>query len=214
MAQIFPRAANSIAVGSIIGLAALAVVLLGGMSAFFYSSYVTGVGEIREQPVPFSHAHHAGGEGFDCRYCHTSVEKEAFAGMPSTHTCMTCHSQIWKDAPMLQPVRDSLRTDQPVEWTRLHDLSDFVYFNHSIHVNKGVGCSTCHGRVDQMQLTFKNETLYMQWCINCHRNPEKILRPKSEIFNMAWEPPLDQEKRGAELRTEYGIPATRLLTSC
>jgi hypothetical protein len=214
MAQIFPRAANSIAVGSIIGLGALAVVLLGGMSAFFYSGYVTGVGEVREQPVPFSHAHHAGGEGLDCRYCHTSVEKEAFAGMPSTRTCMTCHSQIWKEAPILQPVRDSLRTDQSLEWTRLHDLSDFVYFNHSIHVNKGVGCSTCHGRVDRMQLAFKNETLYMQWCINCHRNPEKILRPADQIFNMAWEPPADQEFEGKRLRDEYRIPNTYLLTSC
>jgi hypothetical protein len=214
MAQIFPRAANSIAVGSIIGLGALAVVLLGGMSAFFYSGYVTGVGEVREQPVPFSHAHHAGGEGLDCRYCHTSVEKEAFAGMPSTRTCMTCHSQIWKEAPILQPVRDSLRTDQSLEWTRLHDLSDFVYFNHSIHVNKGVGCSTCHGRVDHMQLAFKNETLYMQWCINCHRNPEKILRPADQIFNMAWEPPANQNVEGARLREEYNIPRTSLLTSC
>jgi hypothetical protein len=214
MAQTFPRAANSIAVGSILGLGALAVVLLGGMSGFFYSSYVTGVGEVREQPIPFSHAHHAGGEGLDCRYCHTSVEKEAFAGMPATRTCMTCHSQIWKDAPILQPVRDSLRTDRSLEWTRLHDLSDFVYFNHSIHVNKGVGCSTCHGRVDQMQIAFKNATLYMQWCINCHRNPEQILRPADQIFNMAWEPPANQEAEGQRLRQEYHLQNTRLLTSC
>lgn len=214
MAQIFPRAANSIAIGSIVGLGLVAVLALGGMSAFFYSSYVTGIGVVREQPVPFSHAHHVGGEGIDCRYCHTSVEKEAFAGMPSTRTCMTCHSQIWKDAPILEPVRDSLRTDRSLEWTRLHDLSDFVYFNHSIHVNKGVGCSSCHGRIDQMQLAFKTETLYMQWCINCHRNPEKILRPREEIFNMAWEPPSNQSARGAQLRQEYNIPTTQLLTSC
>ncbi len=214
MAQIFPRAANSIAIASIVGLGLVAVLALGGMSAFFYSSYVTGIGVVREQPVPFSHAHHVGGEGIDCRYCHTSVEKEASAGMPSTRTCMTCHSQIWKDAPILEPVRDSLRTDRSLEWTRLHDLSDFVYFNHSIHVNKGVGCSSCHGRIDQMQLAFKTETLYMQWCINCHRNPEKILRPREEIFNMAWEPPANQGARGAQLRQEYNIPTTQLLTSC
>jgi len=215
MAQIFPRAANSIALGSIVGLGTLVVVLIGGMAAFFYSAFVTRVGVVREQPIPFSHAHHVGGEGFDCRYCHSTVEKEAFAGIPTTRTCMTCHSQIWKDAPVLEPARESLRTDRSIEWTRVHDLADFVYFNHSIHVNKGVGCSTCHGRVDQMQLTFKNETLYMQWCINCHRNPEKILRNPDQIFNMAWEPPANQAREGERLsRDVYHLQPTRLLTSC
>lgn len=214
MAQLFPRAANSIAKASIVGGLLLAVTALGGMAAFFYSGPVTGVNEVRAQPVPFSHAHHVGGAGIDCRYCHTTVEKEASAGMPSTRTCMTCHSQLWKDAPVLEPVRESFRTDRPIPWTRVHDLPDFAYFNHSIHVNKGVGCSTCHGRLDQMQLTFKTQTLYMQWCINCHRNPEKILRPKDQIFNLAWEPPLDQDVQGARLRDEYRIPNQRLLTSC
>jgi len=215
MAQLFPRAANQIAYSSIIGAGLLVGALLAASVGFWYSGLITRVGVVREQPIPFSHAHHVGGEGFDCRYCHTSVEKEAFAGIPSTHTCMTCHSQIWKDAPVLQPARDSLRTDRSIEWTRVHDLSDFAYFNHSIHVNKGVGCSSCHGRIDEMQLTFKVNTLYMQWCINCHRNPEKVLRPKDQIFNMAWEAPADQlTVQGPKLRKEYQIQPTSLLTSC
>ena len=214
MAQLFPRAANSIAKASIVVGLLVVTTVLGGMVAFFYSAPVTGVKVVRAQPVPFSHAHHVGGAGIDCRYCHTTVEKEAMAGIPPTRTCMTCHSQLWKDAPVLEPVRESFRTDRPIPWVRVHDTPDFAYFNHSIHVNKGVGCSTCHGRVDQMQLTFKTETLYMQWCINCHRNPEKVLRPKDQIYNLAWEPPLDQDVQGARLAREYGIPKTRLLTSC
>lgn len=214
MAQIFPSSANNIARASlIVGLAAVAAIL-GGMSAFFYSSYVTRVGDVRAQPVPFSHNHHAGGVGLDCRYCHASVETEAFAGIPPTKTCMTCHSQIWKDAPMLAPVRDSLKTDKSLVWERVHDLADFAYFNHSIHITKGVGCSTCHGRVDQMQLMFKTQTLYMAWCINCHRNPEKVLREQKDIFNTAWEPGPNQEVLGAQLRKDYNIPTTALLTSC
>jgi hypothetical protein len=178
------------------------------------SAYVTEVHTARVQPVPFSHKHHVGGEGFDCRYCHTSVETSAFAGIPPTRTCMNCHSQIWADSPMLEPVRESFKTGKPLEWTRVHDLPEFVYFNHSIHVNKGVGCSTCHGRIDLMPLTWQENTLQMEWCVNCHRDPTQVLRPREEVFNMAWQPPADQASRGAKLAKQYGIQPTQVLISC
>src|ERR687887_2196966 len=154
------------------------------------------VGEPVEQPIPFSHKHHVGDDGIDCRYCHTSVEKSSFAGLPPTQTCMNCHSQIWSQSPMLEPVRQSAQTGQPLQWNRVHVLGDFVYFDHSIHVQKGIGCSTCHGRIDEMPLTWKAESLQMSWCLECHRNPERFVRPKDQVFNMAWQPPANQEEVG------------------
>jgi hypothetical protein len=152
--------------------------------------------------------------GIDCRYCHTSVEKAAFAGIPPTKTCMNCHSQIWAQSPYLEPVRESFRTDRSLEWTRVNDLPDFVYFDHSIHVNKGVGCETCHGRVDEMPLMYQAATLQMRWCLDCHRNPEKYLRPKEQVFTMGWQPPVDQAVLGARLKREYHIRDEFVLTSC
>ena len=137
------------------------------------SSWVTAQNEFVEQPVQFSHAHHVGGDGLDCRYCHTSVEKSSFAGIPPTKTCMNCHSQLWTNAPILEPVRASFRNDAPLTWIRVNDLPDFVYFNHQIHVRQGVGCATCHGRVDKMPLTYQAQSLLMEWCLDCHRAPEK-----------------------------------------
>jgi hypothetical protein len=164
--------------------------------------------------VPFSHKHHVGDDGIDCRYCHTSVEKSSFAGLPSTHVCMTCHSQLWNEAPLLAPVRRSLTAGRPLFWNRVNDLPDFVFFNHSIHVNKGVGCSTCHGAVDQMPLTWRTQTLYMKWCLECHRNPQNYLRPRAEIYNLHWQPPPDQEKQGRRLLDQYQIDTTGRLTNC
>jgi hypothetical protein len=152
--------------------------------------------------------------GVDCRYCHTSVETAAFAGIPPTKTCMNCHSQLFSDSPYLEPVFESWRTGRPIRWQRVHDLPDFVYFNHSIHVNKGVGCADCHGRIDLMPQTHQVAPLQMEWCLNCHRNPERVLRPADEIFNLAWTPPDDQQARGAELARQYGTPSEALLTSC
>ena len=146
MAQIFHRSTNTLSKLSIFGALFFLVAVLWLLAEINRSSYVTEAGVVREQPVPFSHKHHVSGIGIDCRYCHTSVEKAAFAGIPPTKTCMNCHSQIWADSPMLEPVRQSLRTGRPIEWIRVHDLPDFVYFDHSIHVNKGIGCVTCHGR--------------------------------------------------------------------
>jgi hypothetical protein len=189
--------------------------LLGGtVAALHTSGYNTNQGVFIDQPIQFSHAHHVGGMGIDCRYCHSSVEDAAFAGIPPTKTCMNCHSQIWVDAPILEPVRASFRDNTPLEWTRVHDLPDFVYFNHSIHVAKGVGCATCHGPVDKMPLMYQHATLTMKWCLDCHRNPEPNLRPREEVFNMNWQPPADDPELGARLIRDYKIGSVDQLTSC
>jgi hypothetical protein len=204
MAQIFHSSANTIARLSIIGGVVLVAGALVTLDQITRSPYTTEVGVARAQPVPFSHKHHAN-MGIDCRYCHTSVEDAAFAGIPPTKTCMNCHSQIFSDAPMLEPVRESWRTGESLQWNRVHDLPQFAYFDHSIHVAKGIGCSTCHGRVDEMPLVYKSNTLYMQWCLECHRAPEKFVRPKDKIFDMAWTPPANQREVGLELVREYKI---------
>jgi Cytochrome c7 and related cytochrome c/Class III cytochrome C family len=177
------------------------------------SSYATEADVPREQPVQFSHRHHVSGLGIDCRYCHTTVETSAFAGIPSTSTCMNCHSQIWTDSPMLEPVRESYRSGRPLRWTRVHNLANFVYFDHSIHVNKGVGCVTCHGRVDLMPLTWQARSLLMEWCLECHRNPELYVRPREHVFEMDWTPPAPQQELGAELVRKYNIQV-RQITDC
>jgi hypothetical protein len=209
--QIFHRSANSIAKVSIVG----GVLLLGAVIALAYTidrgSYITDVRVVKAQPVPFSHKHHVLDDGIDCRYCHTSVETSARAGLPATEICMSCHSQIWTNAAVLEPVRESWRTGQSIEWTRVHDLPDFVYFNHSIHLNKGIGCSTCHGEVQNIAFMYKQNTLYMNWCLECHRNPEKYIRPRSEVFNTAYQTPANQAELGKKLVAEYHVQS---LTDC
>lgn len=211
MAQLFHRGANALAKASII----FGVLILAGTSwglyALYHSEYVNRVNAPQQQPVMFSHKHHVSGLGLDCRYCHTSVETSASAGIPPTETCMTCHSQVWTEAPILEPVRASFRDNQPLQWVRVHDLPDFVYFNHSIHIKKGMGCSTCHGQVDQMPLMMQVNTLYMGWCLDCHRNPENFVRPREQVFNMEWKTPANQSEVGRKLVTEYDIQS---LTSC
>lgn len=214
MPQIFSRTANIVSKTSIAAVGLLVVVLGGVLWAVMMSPYYTNVNITREQPVPFSHKHHAGELGIDCRYCHTSVEKSSFAGVPPTQTCMTCHSQIWTNAPMLEPVRASYRTDKSISWTRVNALPDYVYFNHSIHVAKGVGCTTCHGPIAQMPLTYKANTLYMGWCLDCHRQPEKYLRPKSEVFNPNYVEPANQLELGAQLVKDYKIIPLKERQSC
>ena len=189
MAQIFHRSANTIARASIIAVVVVVSVVLWAALEMQRSPYATYQDIAQAQPVPFSHQHHVAGDGIDCRYCHTSVENSSFAGIPPTKTCMNCHSQIWTNAPMLEPVRESYRTGKSLEWTRVNYLPDYVYFNHEIHVNKGIGCASCHGRVDEMPLMYQQNTLQMEWCLNCHRNPAVNLRPTSEIYNMAWAGP-------------------------
>jgi hypothetical protein len=210
MTQIFHPSTNTISRVSIFGALFFGLALLFIVYMIFRSPYVTGVNVVVDQPVPFSHEHHVRGLGIDCRYCHTSVEKSSFAGIPPTETCMTCHSQIWTDSPMLAPVRMSMRTNTPIRWNRVHDLPDYAFFNHSIHVQKGVGCVSCHGQVDQMPMTWKAEPMTMEWCLSCHRNPENHLRPRSEVFNMNWVPPKDQVSQGRKLIEEHQIPVRRL----
>jgi hypothetical protein len=209
MGQIFHPSANTIAKASIlVGLIAVAA-LLGLGDALQRSSYTTRVGAARAQPVPFSHKHHVS-LGIDCRYCHTTVEDTATANIPPTRVCMNCHSQIWTDADVLEPVRQSWATGESLEWTRVHDLPQFAYFDHSIHINKGVGCSTCHGRVDQMPLVSAQNTLYMGWCLDCHREPEKFLRPLEDVFDMTYEPPANQLELGRQLLKEYEIDTSNM----
>src|SRR5437016_9808926 len=163
MAQIFHRSTNTISRATIFGAVFIVAFLFWAAAQVQRSPYVTYAGVVRPQPVPFSHQHHVAGLGIDCRYCHTSVEESSFAGIPPTETCMNCHREIWKDSPMLEAVRESYRSGRPLEWIRVHDLPDFVYFDHSIHVAKGVGCASCHGRVDDMPLTWRVATLHMAW---------------------------------------------------
>ena len=211
MSQIFPRRANTIARLGIAAVIALAGGLLILLVTVGRSPWMTGAHVARSQPVPFSHERHVAGNDIDCRYCHTSVETSSFAGIPSTRTCMNCHSQIAADKPSLDLVRASFRTGRSLEWTRVHDLPDFVYFNHGIHVHKGVGCSTCHGRVDRMPVMMQEPSLQMEWCLECHRNPERYVRPREAVFRMDYVAPPDQLELGRRLVGEYHI---QTLTSC
>jgi hypothetical protein len=193
MAQVFDRSSNALARASLV-LTGLIVIALGvALDQLQRSPWVTRQGQRPDQPVPFSHKHHVEGLGLQCQYCHVSVEKSSYAGIPPTKTCMNCHSQIWTNAQLLEPVRDSWATGKSINWIRVHDLPDYVYFNHEIHVNKGIGCASCHGRVDEMPLMYEENTLQMEWCLNCHRNPAKNLRPTSEIYNMAWAGPSENK---------------------
>jgi len=227
MSQIFTRSANAVARMSLAGGLGLAVFVGWLLFTLMSSSWVTKQNEFVEQPIQFSHAHHVGGVGLDCRYCHTSVEKSSFAGIPPTKTCINCHQQIWLNAPILEPVRASWRDNKNLEWIRVNDLPDFVYFNHQIHVRQGVGCATCHGRVDKMPLTYQAQPLLMGWCLDCHRAPEKYLRPREEVFNMAYEQPREDNKvrvgseefgsqaeLGAKLVKQYNISTGGHLTTC
>jgi hypothetical protein len=214
MPQIFHRSANTLSKLSLAGLLIVVGSLIFTAILVARSNYVTRAHEFIEQPVQFSHRHHVKDDGIDCRYCHTSVETSPFAGIPPTKTCMNCHSQIWSQAPILEPIRASFREDRPVRWVRVHDLPDFVYFNHSIHVKKGMGCETCHGRIDEMPLTLQQNTLQMEWCVNCHRNPENYVRPRSEIYTMGYKPSEPQSVIGARLVKEYGIRGNTSCSTC
>ncbi len=211
MPQIFHRSANTISRVSIFGAVFFIALLFGVLDAMNRSSWVTGAHVPKEQPIQFSHERHVAGNGIDCRYCHTSVEDSSFAGIPPTKTCMNCHAQIFSTSPYLEPVRQSFRTDQSIRWIRVHDLPDFVYFNHSIHIHKGIGCTTCHGQVDRMPLIWQENSLQMEWCLDCHRNPERYVRPRDQVFSVAYVQPDDQLELGRRLVAEYQI---QKLTSC
>ena len=212
--QIFHRSANTISKVSIFGALFIVAGLIWLVMTFNRSSYVTGAQVVREQPVQFSHQHHVQTVGLDCRYCHTSAETSAFAGIPPSKTCMNCHSQIWSTSPYLEPVRASVREDRSLRWRRVHDLPDFAYFNHSVHVKKGVGCETCHGRVDQMPLMLQEKSLQMEWCVECHRAPAKYLRPRSEIYTMGYRPAEAQSVLGPRLVREYHVNPRTSCSAC
>ena len=214
MAQIFHRSTNAVSRFTIFGGLALVVFVTLVWAGVISAPYFTEQDVVREQPVQFSHDHHVSGLGIDCRYCHTTVERTAFAGVPPTEICMNCHKQVWATSPTLEPVRASLRENHPILWIRVNNVPDFVYFDHSIHIHKGVGCETCHGRIDQMPLTYKAESLHMEWCLDCHRTPEKYLRPREEVFTMGWQPPIPQEQLGPELVERYGVDSSWKLTNC
>ena len=211
MSQIFHPSTNTIARVSIFGLLFFVAFLGWLVMAVDRSSAVTRQNQVIEQPVPFSHDHHVGEVGLDCRYCHSAVEKSASAGMPSTATCMGCHSVLFAEEPILEPVRASFRDSRPIEWNRVYDLPDFAYFNHSIHVAKGMGCTTCHGDIGKMPLTWKASSLQMEWCLECHRDPARFVRPRSEVFNPDWDPASLSAPERAALITEYRIQSK---TSC
>ncbi|SHF54406.1 quinol:cytochrome c oxidoreductase pentaheme cytochrome subunit [Modicisalibacter ilicicola DSM 19980] len=212
MAALFGPRANSLAIVMIVGVLTLAVLFAVAAYLFYRSPYQTAVGYAPEQPVPFSHRHHVGGLGIDCQYCHASAETSDFAGIPATHTCMTCHSREWTNAEMLAPVRQSLAREEPLRWVRVHNLADYVYFSHRAHVNNGVGCESCHGRVDRMPLMVQRKPLTMQWCLECHRNPAPELRPENRITAMGYVP-AEEGIAGSELIEHYGTPLDRL-TEC
>src|SRR6202040_1282452 len=227
MPQIFDRSSNALARMSLI-LTGLIVIALGvTLDQLQRSPWVTRQGQRADQPVPFSHKHHVMGLGIQCQYCHTSVERSSYAGIPPTKTCMNCHSQIWTNAQLLEPVRASYRSGESLQWTRVNQLPDFVFFNHSIHVNKGVGCNTCHGPVDQMPLMYQQNTLQMEWCLNCHRAPQNNLRPRDQVFNMRYRQPTtahpvtvdgqtytDQATLGKDLVEKYKVRSVLDITSC
>jgi len=214
MSQTFYPSTNTISRFTVFGSVFFLTFLAWIGGTLIYSDYSTSAHVTHEQPVQFSHEHHVGGLGIDCRYCHTSVEESSFAGIPPTQTCMNCHSQIWANSPYLEPVRKSWQTGKPIVWARVHNLQDFAYFNHSIHVNKGVGCVSCHGRVDQMPLLVQEHSLLMSWCLDCHRHPERVLRPREAVFSMDWQPPTDQLTLGRQLIKDYHIRSVEELTSC
>jgi hypothetical protein len=210
MAQIFHRSTNTLSRVTIYGAVFIAGFVFWVIGGIVRSPYATDQGVTRVQPVPFSHQHHVAGLGIDCRYCHTSVETSWFAGIPPTSTCMNCHAQIWTSADMLAPVRNSFSTGTPLVWQRVHRLPDFIHFNHSIHVAKGIGCATCHGRTDRMALTYQAAPLTMQWCLDCHRAPQKYIRPREQVFNMGYVAK-NQDVDGPRLVKLYNVQS---LTSC
>jgi Cytochrome c7 and related cytochrome c len=212
MAAVFRPSANLWAALTLLVVMAAGAGAVGWWWFWPRTDYARHVGLPVEQPVPFSHEHHVAGLGIDCRFCHTSVEVSSNAGLPPSYTCMTCHSQIWTNAEILAPVRESLADNKPIAWNRINDLPDYVYFNHSIHIAKGIGCSSCHGEVDRMPLSYKAKTLTMQFCLDCHRNPAPHLRPKDEIYNTGWRRTTATPSPGA-LMAEYHIGG-RNLTDC
>ena len=210
MAQTFHPSMNTIARVSIFGAVFIGTAILSLPMILMRTPYMTEVGVVRDQPVPFSHKHHVGDIGLDCRYCHTSVEESSFAGIPPTKTCMNCHSQLFTDSAMLEPVRDSMQTGKPLQWTRVHDVPDYAYFNHSIHIHKGIACTKCHGQVNEMPLMWREKSLHMGWCLECHQQPELYVGKRADVFKMTGVAPVTPTE-AQKLVAEYDVKSK---TSC
>lgn len=214
MAQLFHPSLNTVCKSLPFAVIFLVAAAAWGDWMWFGSSWSTNQGRYVDQPVPFSHEHHVRGLGLDCRYCHTTVETSNYAGLPPTKTCMSCHSEIWRDAPILQPVRDSWSHNQPMRWNRVNNLPGYVFFNHSAHIQHGIGCSSCHGNVELLPLMLQQAPLQMAWCLGCHRNPEMFLRPRDQIFNTAYQFPANQAEVGQRLANQYHIMSTQMMQTC
>jgi hypothetical protein len=214
MPPIFPPRSNAIARISILGVLILLAAVVGFLVWYTHSPVFNKVGVAVPQPVPFPHGFHVSAVGLDCRYCHESVEKSSYAGMPPTETCMSCHSQVKTESALLKPIRDSWASGKSVEWNRVNSVPDYAFFNHSIHINKGVGCESCHGRTDQQTTAVKANTFYMAWCLECHRNPAKYIRPRDQVYTMGYKPSEDQATLGARLVKEYNIQPSKVLLEC
>ena len=211
MSKIFPKSANALPLQILIFLGILGGVATAGINYYATPKY-TRVGYQPVQPVPFEHSLHAGQLGIDCRYCHSTVEDSSHAAIPPAQTCMNCHSKVWTTSPKLAPIRESYQTGKAVEWVKVHDLPDYAYFNHSAHVTRGIGCVSCHGRVDQMEKVYQHEPLSMGWCLDCHRNPEPNLRPVEEVTNMTWAQPTPEF--GKEFREKNHIAPPTDCSTC
>lgn len=215
MANIFPRWSNLLPIKLTICATVLGIALVAGCWYYFTPKY-TRVGYMPVQPVPFSHDIHVSQLGLDCRYCHSFVEVAAHSNVPNTQTCMNCHSQVQKENPKLKPVHDSWNTGKPIEWVQIHKTPDYVYFNHSVHVNRGVSCFSCHGPVNHMAVVYHHEPHSMGWCLECHRAPENKLRPPSEVFNLDWTPPAGttQKEIGLELKNAWKVNPPQNCAGC
>lgn len=199
--QIFPRTLNYLPlVGAIVAAIGGGVLTFGIW--YYFSPKSLQVGYTPEQPIEYSHRLHAGELGIDCRYCHSSVERSQEAQIPPTQTCMGCHAVVKPDSPLLEPLRESWESGEPIEWVRVHKLPEHAYFDHSIHVTAGVGCVSCHGRVDQMDVVTVVEPLAMGWCLECHRDPGPSIRPRDRVTDMDWEP---SEEEGQRLLAQAGL---------
>jgi len=216
---LFPRWTNTVSRLSGVMLLALPAVAIAGLMIVVRSTWGTKQDREVVQPVEFDHRHHVGDEGIDCRYCHYTVEKSPYPGLPATTMCMSCHAQVWNKSPLLGLVREYYFKDKPIPWNSVHNLPDFVYFNHSIHVNKGIGCESCHGRVDHMPLMWRENSLNMEWCLACHRHPEQFVRPRDKVFAMGFtpesaDPPTTQEELAARLIPEYHVKSFTNCSTC
>lgn len=212
MGALFSPRSNTLIRGAILCLAVLGAGVPLLLMWWVRTPQVTGQGHAVEQPIPlFSHQIHVTGLQIDCRYCHSAAERSATAGMPSSATCLPCHNWAWRQSAIFDPVQRSITAGRPIPWQRVNQLPDFVFFNHAIHVNKGVGCESCHGRVDQMAVVRQAQPLTMSWCLDCHQEPEKHLRPIEQMTTMGWHPDVPQQQLGRQLKQQYGV---RELTNC